>query len=257
MIPAHDGSRQETSERTRAVPALAWLTGLLFLLGPVRAGEPHPWAPLPEGYVLLYQQDFADPRALEDFEFSDPEAWRWTAGDAARPGALELHRQSRYTPRVRSPLNLALIRHPEFGDFVLEVEMLSTAREYGHRDLCVFFAAKDPANFYYGHLASRADPNAHNIFLVNDAPRTNIATCTTPGVRWGESTWHRVRVERTLADGRIRVYFDNFAEPIMEATDRHLDYGRVGFGSFDDTGRFARIRVWGPGPAPRREGFFR
>jgi hypothetical protein len=151
---------------------------------------------------------------------------------------------------------LALIAGKRFGDFVLEAEMIQTGREYGHRDMCVFLGAKDPANFYYVHLATKADPNAHNIFLVNDAPRTNIATRTTEGVNWGLGVWHKVRVERRIADGSIKVFFDDFAQPVMETTDKHFESGMIGFGSFDDTGKVARVRVWGPGFAPEPQDFF-
>lgn len=236
-----------------------WLAGLLLLAGlpgPAAAGEA-PSTGLPDGWRLLYEQDFAGPASLEDFEFTDPGAWRWSAPAEGRPGAMELVRQSQYSPRVRSPVNIALLRGRQFGDFVLEVDLVQTGREYGHRDMCLVFAAKDPANFYYVHLATKADPNAHNIFLVNDAPRTNIATRTTAGVNWGLGVWHRARIERRVAEGSIRVFFDDVTTPVMEATDRHFDHGRLGFGSFDDTGKVARIRVWGPGLAPERTGFFR
>jgi len=212
-------------------------------------------APVPKGYKLLYSQDFPSAKALKDFLFSDPAAWRYN--DAGGVGSLELYKQSRYRPRVRSPYNIALLAGKRFGDFVLEAELLQTGKEYGHRDMCVFFGFKDPSNFYYVHLATRADPHAHNIFLVNDEPRVAIAAKTTKGIQWGRNQWHKVRVERTLADGAIRVYFDDMARPIMEATDKHFDYGLIGFGSFDDTGRIAHIRVWGPGLAPEKQGLFR
>ncbi|MBK9137921.1 MAG: hypothetical protein IPM17_04050 [Verrucomicrobia bacterium] len=216
-----------------------------------------PAAEIPAGYRLLYEQNFAAPAALGDFEFSDPAAWRWTAEAGGRPGALELFQQSRYTPRVRSPFNIALLAGREFGDFVLEVDLVQTGREYGHRDMVIVFAAKDPANFYYAHLATKADDHAHNIFLVNDEPRRKIADTTTDGVNWGLEVWHTVRVERRVEAGSIKVFFDDLTTPIMTANDRHFDYGRIGFGSFDDTGKVARIRIWGPDFAPRRAGFFR
>ena len=234
---------------------MATVVGVALIAGLARAAAPVAPA-LPPGYSLLYQQDFATDATLKDFLFSDPAAWRWSGEADGRGGALELHQQSRYSPRVRSPVNLALIANKQFGDFVLEADFVQTGKEYGHRDMCLFFGVKDPANFYYVHLATKADPNAHNIFLVNDAPRTNIAQRTTAGVHWGLGVWHRVRIERTLADGAIRVFFDDFTQPIMVATDKHFDYGMIGFGSFDDTGKVARVRVWGPGLAPERGGFF-
>jgi hypothetical protein len=123
--------------------------------------------------------------------------------------------------------------------------------------MCVFFGVKDPSNFYYVHLATQADEHAHNIFLVNDGPRVKIASRTTDGVNWGLGLWHKVRIERTRADGVIRVFFDDFSQPIMTATDTHSDAGLIGFGSFDDTGMVTDIRVWGPELAPVRSGFFR
>ncbi len=165
-------ARREFSDsrprRRRWVAAgLALTIGLVgFIGGPVLRAADAPAAGIPAGYRLLYQQDFASADALRDFEFSDPAAWRWSGSAEGRPGALELFQQSQYAPRVRSPLNLALIAGHEFGDFVLEVDMVQTGREYGHRDMVVVFAAKDPANFYYAHIATKTDDHAHNVFLV-------------------------------------------------------------------------------------------
>jgi hypothetical protein len=44
--------------------------------------------------------------------------------------------------------------------------------------------------------------------------------------------------------------------PIMEATDTHFDLGRIGFGSFDDTGRFDNIKIWAPKVHQASESFF-
>jgi len=139
---------------------------------------------------------------------------------------------------------------------VIEVQLAQTGREYGHRDLCIFFGTKDPTNFYYVHIASVADDHANNIFLVNDEPRVKIASKTTEGTDWGETgSWHTARIERRLEDGSIKVFFDDMAVPIMEATDTHFDFGQIGFGSFDDTGQFNNIQIWGIKQAPRK-GFF-
>ena len=209
---------------------------------------------LPDGYHLLYQQDFSSGSAIDQFEMTDRRAWKATAGDQ---GWLELFGKSEYEARVRSPYNIALLKDHQFGDFVLEADLAQSGREYGHRDLCLFFGAKDATNFYYVHIASVADPNANNIFLVNDAPRTNIATKTTKGTNWGDTnSWHKVKIERNITEGTIKVYFDDMETPIMEATDMHFDYGRIGFGSFDDTGRFDNIKIWGPGIYKSAEGFF-
>lgn len=199
---------------------------------------------LPPDWPLVLEEHFDSPLSLQRFSRTDPDAWKHTVLPAG--AALELVRQSRYTPPVRSPVNMALIDGLAFDDFILEGRFLQTGREYGHRDMCVFFGYRDPSHFYYAHVATAADDHAHNVFIVDGAPRRKIASRTTTGVHWGRDAWHRIRIERRAASGLIRVYFDNLTTPIMEATDTTFPRGGIGFGSFDDTGRIDDIQIWAP-----------
>jgi hypothetical protein len=212
-------------------------------------------AELPQGYKLLYEQKFEDASALKDFVMTDSAAWKRAAND--KISALELVQQSKYTPAVRSPFNIALIADKVFGDFILEADLIQTGKEYGHRDMCLFFGFQNPTNFYYAHIATAADDHAHNIFIVKNEPRTKIAKETTRGVNWGLNVWHKVRLERKLSDGAIKVYFDDLTKPIMVAEDRNFGPGYVGFGSFDDTGMVDNIRIWGPSVDAKKTEFFK
>jgi len=208
-----------------------------------------------DGYKLLFEQKFDAESSLKDFVFTDFKAWKWSKEENG--GALELTQQSEYTPAVRSPVNIALIADKVFTDFVLEADLIQTGKEYGHRDMCLFFGFQNPTNFYYTHIATAADDHAHNVFIVKNAPRTKIAKETTKGVNWGLNVWHKVRLERTLSDGTIRVYFDDLAKPIMVAEDKTFGAGCIGFGSFDDTGKVDNIRIWGPAVGTKPTGFFK
>jgi hypothetical protein len=92
---------------------------------------------------------------------------------------------------------------------------------------------------------------------VNGAPRTNIAKETTKGVNWGLGVWHKVRLERKVSEGSIKVYFDDFTKPIMIAEDKSFQSGHIGFGSFDDTGMIDNIRIWAPSTETKKLEFFR
>jgi len=64
-----------------------------------------------------------------------------------------------------------------------------------------------------------------------------------------------VRITRSAASGQIEVYFDDLTKPVMRAVDKTFKWGRVGVGSFDDTGEFTDVRLHGrkivpPAPAP-------
>jgi hypothetical protein len=221
------------------------ITGAILFRGPL----------IPPNHTLVYEQDFATSDSLGDFVMSDPAAWRLAVEEGGL--VLEQFRQSEYEPSVRSPVNIALLADRKFGDFVLEADLLSTSREYGHRDLCLFFGFVSPNQFYYAHLSSEADDRAHNIFLVNKKPREKIGEALTPGVPWGTDQWHRVRVERSIADGSIKVFFNDLEKPVMTAQDRTFGFGYIGFGSFDDTGKFDAIRIWAPEVREQKTGFFR
>jgi hypothetical protein len=203
-------------------------------------------ADLPAGYKLLYEEKFDTEASLSKFQMTDSAAWKWISTNDTHGGTMELVQQSKYTPQVRSPVNIALIADKVFTDFILEVDLIQTGKEYGHRDMCLFYGFQSHTNFYYTHIATSADPNAHNTFIVNGAPRKNFARETTKGVAWGLNVWHKVRLERTVADGMIKVYFDDMVTPIMIAQNDLFKSGGIGFGSFDDTGCVDNIRIWGP-----------
>lgn len=212
-------------------------------------------ADIPSGYKLLYQQSFDSEQSLKDFAFTDPAAWKQVEDDKLGE-TLDLVQQSKYSPEHRSPVNIAMIRGLQFTDFILEVNLLQTGRVYGHQDMCVFFGIQDPSHFYYSHIAVQTDDHAHNVFIVNEAPRAKISPKTTQGVVWGQNEWHKVRLERSVAAGTIKVYYDDMSEPIMLADDKTFGAGFIGFGSFDDVGKVDNIKIWGPAAIKKDAGFY-
>ncbi|HPA04218.1 MAG TPA: hypothetical protein PLB67_07260 [Candidatus Hydrogenedentes bacterium] len=197
------------------------------------------------GLNLLHFEDFEkDPGVIaKQWKPTDPKAWAVVEDGAGHAYALK--GASDYTPPVRSPHNVSLLNDLEVTDFVLQADMKQTGKEYGHRDMCIFFGYQDPAHFYYVHIATRADPHAHSVFIVNGAPRVSIAAERTEGADWGLDVYHKVRIARDTASGAIKVFFDNLDTPIMTAQDKTFLHGKVGFGSFDDTGNVDNIVLWG------------
>lgn len=234
--------------KTNPISFPAILAGLLAL-GAAGCASHRPEAnpageQVPPGYSLLFYQDFEEATARDDFVFTDAKAWELRLGGAE--GTLDLVRQSNYEPPHRSPVNIALIRNWKFRDFVLEVNLLQTGRVYNHQDMCIFFGFQDPAHFYYTHIAVTPDDHAHNIFIVDDAPRTKLADNPDEGVTWGQNVWHTARLERNVQSGTIRVFFDNMETPILQADDTSFGEGYIGFGSFDDDGKVDNVKIWGP-----------
>ncbi len=176
------------------------------------------------------------------FQPTDPAAWRITATDRGK--VYEQFARSKYEPPHRSPYNIALLKDVVVEDFVLTAHLKSTTRDYGHRDMCLFFGYQDPAHFYYVHLGKKADPNSNQIMLVNNAPRIKITKKESPGTNW-DDRWHEVKIVRRTSDGSIEVYFDDLKTPVLTAIDKNFLWGQVGIGSFDDTGMWDDVKLAG------------
>jgi hypothetical protein len=141
-----------------------------------------------------------------------------------------------------SPTHVALWRQSVDGSFEMNVEVISTHEDYGHRDVCFFLGWQDPAHFYYVHLAKETDPHANQIFIVDGADRKAISLETSVGTPW-DSAIHRIRIRRDAETGEIPVWFDDSEKPVMRAVDKTFVSGRIGLGSFDDTADFFQLEV--------------
>jgi hypothetical protein len=175
-----------------------------------------------------------DPAHHAAFDYTDPAAFRCTAD------GLELFAAANYAPPHRSPLGVALLRGREFGDCEITVEAQQTGREYPHRDLVVVFGWRDAAHFAYAHLASAADASAHHVMLVDGADRRPATIYRSRGVAWGNG-WHELRLVRSGT--RVTVFFDGAETLVAEVP---VWRGRIGLGSFDDSGRFRSLHVTAP-----------
>lgn len=198
---------------------------------------------------LLLKEDFT--RGFSRWKTTDPNAWQVKQLEGSSNRVLDLYGKSNYKPTYRSPFNQAILKYHTVGDFVLTAKLQATKESYGHRDLCLFFGYQDPDHFYYVHLGQKADDHANQIFIVNEAPRIKISEKTTEGTPWKDGQWHEVKIVREVESGLIEVFFDDMETPVMSAHDKTFDWGKIGVGSFDDTGMFDDIVLHGVEVKPR------
>ena len=146
---------------------------------------------------------------------------------------------------IRRPAALAVLKSPSFTKVTLEAEIKSTAPvDLAVRDVELIFGYESPTRFYYVHLAGISDAVHNGIFVVADADRRRLdEPNSVPQMK--DQAWHRVRLERDPATGRIEVFVDGSKTPALKATDTTIAAGRVGFASFDETGEFRNIVVTG------------
>jgi hypothetical protein len=201
-------------------------------------------APEYSGLDLLVVDAFRDPRPFgwephpaENWEIREEEGLR--AFHLVKPGTQGT---------IRAPTAFALLGEQDVGDFVFSGRLRCLAEpENPNRDMIVVFHFQDPTHFYYAHLSASSD-GLHNIIgLVNGTDRVKI-NLEPPGgstARLTDRRYHTFKVIRDAHTGDVSVYLDDMRIPILTARDRTLDHGLVGVGSFDDTGSFTDIILWG------------
>ena len=212
------------------------VAGLLLVVvtRSLRTEKPHP---LP----LIFQEDFE--KGATHWAPKDPTGWKVKKTKSGQVYS-QFKKDSSYQPPHRSPFHVSLIKDVLVGDFELTVQVRSTHEDYGHRDVCLFLGFQDSAHFYYVHLGKKTDDHANQIFIVNEKPRIKISHKTTSGTNWDDQ-WHTVKIVRRIKDGLISVYFDDLQHPIMLAKDQTFSWGKVGLGSFDDTGDWDNLQLRG------------
>jgi len=193
---------------------------------------------------LLAVCDFEKGAAAE-WRPNDPSHWRvvekngTTVYELTAPGVQET---------VRAPTSWSLWAGYDVTSFEFSGRMRCyTDPAVDKRDICVFFHFQDPTHFYYVHFAGSSDA-VHNIIgLVNGADRVKI-NAEPEGrsvARLTDTAWHEFKVVYDSASSEIRAYLDDMTTPILTARDRTLGHGLLGIGSFDDTGCFDDLRLYG------------
>lgn len=188
-----------------------------------------------------------DTAAAEDWAPITPSKWQFTDGNVilAEAGATR--------PGPRRPNEYAVLTAgPEFSSVEIKAQVkLDAPVNVTDRDVVIVFGYQSDTQFDYVHLSSDNTILAHNgIFKVNNADRARIdyqwngrSRGANPAITDGE--WHDVTVRYLPATGEIAVYVDGSADPLMTARDSTFGTGRIGFGSFDNTGSLRNLTVTG------------
>jgi hypothetical protein len=202
------------------------------------------------GLSVLIARVAAEP-ALKTVNFRDNfssgklDAWQFPFAEdwvVKQDGPLHyLHMLRSRDPLVpRRPQQFGLVKGVTVGSFTLETRV----RREGS-SMMIVFNYVDSLHFYYTHLSK--DPgrkiDVHNgIFLVDGAPRRRIAGLEADPVL-PDTNWHKIRVERDVSAGTIKVFVDQETQPRFAVVDKTFKCGRIGLGSFDETGDYTDFKL--------------
>ena len=116
------------------------------------------------------------------------------------------------------------------------------------RSVMIVFAYHDPAHFDYAHFST--DPGTkvavHNgIFHVYGGERIRISSPSGPPSFPANKRWYHVVLTYDGRTGTVHADVDGKPVPALRAVDLSLTDGKIGFGSFDETGEFKNIKITG------------
>jgi hypothetical protein len=177
------------------------------------------------------------------YHWAVPAASDWKLEGQGTEAVLHLIAPRGPLPGPRRPIEFALAETPEFRSVTVDLD----ARPLGH-SLIVVFAYRDAAHFDYAHLSidSATKEHVHNgVFHVYGGERVRISSEAGPPAFAAANRWYHVRLMHDGESGAVQVMVDGRRIPALHAIDLSLKAGRVGIGSFDETGDFKNVKIQG------------
>ncbi|HEY7303401.1 MAG TPA: hypothetical protein VH601_04780 [Bryobacteraceae bacterium] len=170
-----------------------------------------------------------------------PEASDWKIEQENGAQILRLVTHRGPLPGPRRPIQFALADTPPLEKATVEADM----RPLG-LSLIIVFAYRDAAHFDYAHLSvDTATKEAHHngVFHVYDGERVRISPVDGPAAFSSRGQWHHVQFVWDGTTGEVQVRVNGQFVPALHAVDLSLRSGRVGLGSFDETGDFKNVKI--------------
>lgn len=183
------------------------------------------------------------------YKWTLPNASDWKVEENQNTTVLRLMTSRGPLPGPRRPIQFALAETPEFQHVTMELE----ARPL-EKSLILVFAYRDNAHFDYAHLSTdraTSEPHHNGIFHVYAGERVRISSEEGPAAFPATRRWYHVRLTYDGRSGNVEIAVDGQLVPALHATDLSLRSGKVGVGSFDETGDFKNVKIDGV-PAERR-----
>lgn len=177
-----------------------------------------------------------------------PVAADWETGTEDGAAVLRLMHNRGPLPGPRRPIQFALSGGEDYSRVTVEVDVKPLGGS-----LMMVFAYRDEAHFDYAHFSvdTAAKQAVHNgIFHVYGGERVRISGIDGPAAFPEGSRWYHVKLIHDATQGTVGAAVDGHDLPALKAVDLSLGAGKVGIGSFDETGEFRNVKIAATGSAP-------
>jgi hypothetical protein len=189
------------------------------------------------GIVLLAQ----DKLTVFGHSWTVPSAHDWKVSEDAGSSMLQLLVGREPLPGPRKPGQFALMEMAPATQLTLEADVRPTKRS-----LMIVYAYQDPEHFDYVHFSTDTamkQPVHNGVFHVYGGERVRISAASGPAAFSGINKWFHIKVQWNGTTGEVQGFVDGAPVPALHAVDLSLSEGKVGIGSFDETGDFKNVKV--------------
>lgn len=184
----------------------------------------------------------ADTLQIFDHQWSVPDGSDWEI--QKDNGAPVLHMKIGREPLAsgpRRPFQFAVADTQPFGKVTLEADIRPLKRS-----VIIVYDYRDSGHFNYAHISADIKAPVHNgIFHVYGGERVRISPQRGPAAFPEINRWYHVKLVADGSSGKVDVTVDGKAVPALQAVDLSLTTGKVGIGSFDETGDFKNVKITG------------
>jgi hypothetical protein len=185
----------------------------------------------------------ADSLNIFDHKWTVPNASDWSTGEEQGSAVLHLLTGKDPLPGPRRPFQFALADTAAFREVIIEAD----AKPLG-RSLILVFAYRDPAHFDYAHFSTDTgikQPVHNGVFHVYGGERVRISSPDGPPAFETNGRWYHIKLVWDGNTGSVQGNVEGREIPALHAVDLSLPEGKVGIGSFDETGDFRNVKISG------------
>src|SRR5206468_3289434 len=184
----------------------------------------------------------ADTIQVFDHQWSVPNGSEWEI--QKENGTSVLHMKIGHEPPSsgpRRPFQFAIADTQPFSKVTVEADVRPLKRS-----VMIVYDYEDPGHFNYAHISSDIKAPVHNgIFHVYGGERVRISPRRGPASFPEINRWYHVKLVADGSNGTVEVTVDGKPVPALHAVDLSLTAGKVGIGSFNETGDFKNVKITG------------
>lgn len=170
-----------------------------------------------------------------------PSAPDWKVSEDAGKPMLQLLVGREPLPGPRRPGQFALMEMAPADHVTLDADVRPTKRS-----LMIVFAYQDEGHFDYLHFSTDTamqQPVHNGVFHVYGGERVRISAKDGKASFSGINKWFHIKMEWNGNAGEVQGFVDGVPVPSLHAVDLSLRDGRIGIGSFDETGDFKNLEL--------------